>query len=133
MVEMGGWWDPLPEELPPSLAIKTENGKISLFLHRLVEQLDNGFWRVKVFFGFMERPDLPTTLDWCEEHGLNLDSMETTFFVGRETLIPSPASPGMALWRERLFVLLARNSTDPSTWFRIPPGRIVELGIQIEL
>ncbi len=99
----------------------------------LVEKLDNGFWRVKVFFGFMERPDLPTTLDWCEEQGLALDAMETTFFVGRETLIPSIGSTEMSYWRERLFVRMYRNASSAAGFFKLPPNRVVELGSQVVL
>ena len=81
----------------------------------------------------MERPDLPTTLDWCEEQGLALDAMETTFFVGRETLIPSIGSTEMSYWRERLFVRMYRNASSAAGFFKLPPNRVVELGSQVVL
>ena len=66
------------------------------------------------------------------EQGLNLDPMSTTFFLGRETLIPSK-KPGMALWREKLFALMVRNAQRPTDFFRIPVNRVVELGMQVRL
>ena len=64
--------------------------------------------------------------------GLPLDLDDTTYFLGRETLIATSA-PGMAIWREHLFVLMARNAVRPTGFFRLPPERVVELGVQVEL
>ncbi|MCK9284923.1 MAG: potassium transporter Kup [Rhodocyclaceae bacterium] len=96
------------------------------------EKLPNDFWRVKVFYGFMDEPDLPAALEWCAEQGLHLDAMDTTFFLGRETLIPKLGSE-MAYWREKLFVALFRNAGSAATYFRLPPNRVVELGTQVVL
>ncbi len=96
------------------------------------EKLPNNFWRVKVFYGFMDEPDLPAALEWCAEQGLHLDTMDTTFFLGRETLIPKIGSE-MAYWREKLFVALFRNASSSATYFRLPPNRVVELGSQVVL
>ncbi len=63
---------------------------------------------------------------------LELDEDDVTYFLGRETLIVTK-SPGMAMWRERLFVLMARNAVRATTFFRLPPERVVELGVQVEL
>ncbi|HEX5391675.1 MAG TPA: potassium transporter Kup [Rhodocyclaceae bacterium] len=97
-----------------------------------VERMPNDFWRVKVFYGFMDQPDLPSSLDWCGEQGLTLDTMDTTFFLGRETLIPKLRSD-MPYWREILFVALFRNAGSAASYFSLPPGRVVELGAQVVL
>jgi KUP system potassium uptake protein len=68
----------------------------------------------------------------AKEHGLELDEGDVTYVLGRETLIVTSA-PGMAMWRERLFVLMARNAVRATTFFRLPPERVVELGVQVEI
>ncbi len=97
-----------------------------------VENINAQFHKVKVFYGFMDSPDLPETLEWCAEQGLRLDAMDTSFFLGRETLIPKLNS-AMALWRERLFVAMYRNAGSVANYFSLPPNRVVELGSQIVL
>jgi KUP system potassium uptake protein len=97
-----------------------------------VEALDHGVWRVVVHHGFMETMDMPRIVTLAAQHGLNFKLMETSFFLGRETLIPS-AKPGMALWRESLFSIMSRNARSATAFFKIPPNRVVELGAQIEL
>jgi len=97
-----------------------------------VERQANDFWRVKVFYGFMDKPDLPAALDWCGEQGLVLDTMDTTFFLGRETLIPKLKSD-MPFWREILFVAMFRNAGSAAAYFQLPPNRVVELGTQVVL
>jgi KUP system potassium uptake protein len=98
----------------------------------IVEPINAQFYRVKVFFGFMDTPDLPVALEWCCEQGLDLDAMDTSYFLGRETLIPKLRSD-MAFWREKLFVSMFRNAGDAATWFMLPPNRVVELGSQVVL
>jgi KUP system potassium uptake protein len=97
-----------------------------------LEALNRGFWRVRVAHGFMEEPDLPATLEACAAHGLAMDAMETTYFLGRETLIPRFGSE-MAFWREKLFVALFRNAGSAAAYFKLPPNRVVELGTQVVL
>ncbi len=97
-----------------------------------VETINTQFYRVKVFFGFMDTPDLPEALDWCTEQGLRLDMMDTSFFLGRETLIPRPHSE-MAFWRERLFCAMVRNARNAADYFNLPSNRVVELGAQVVL
>jgi KUP system potassium uptake protein len=75
---------------------------------------------------------VPEILDRCRPLGLELDAMNTTFFLSRETIIPSKA-PGMALWREKLFAFLSRNAQRPTDFFRITANRVVELGMQVEM
>jgi KUP system potassium uptake protein len=98
----------------------------------LVEHFDQRFHRVKVRFGFMDQPDLPKALEHCAAQGLKLDMMDTSFFLGRETLIPKVGSE-MAYWREKLFVAMFRNASSAATYFKLPPNRVVELGAQVVL
>jgi KUP system potassium uptake protein len=97
-----------------------------------VQRLRNQFWQVKVFYGFMERPNLPEALEWCAEDGLDLDLMDTSFFLGRETLIPRLGSE-MALWREKVFIGMFRNAGSAASFFGLPANRVVELGTQVVL
>ncbi|CDI02619.1 putative potassium transport system protein kup 1 [Candidatus Competibacter denitrificans Run_A_D11] len=97
-----------------------------------VHPLGNNAWRIVVRYGFTENPDLPHALALCERYGLHFEMMDTTFFLGRATLIPTKRA-GMALWREKLFASLFRNATRPMDFFRIPYGRVVEMGTQVEL
>jgi KUP system potassium uptake protein len=97
-----------------------------------VEAINPQFHRVKLFYGFMDDPDLPESLEWCAEQGLRIDMMDTSFFLGRETLVPKPGA-AMALWRERLFAAMYRNAGSIAGYFGLPPNRVVELGSQIVL
>ena len=96
-----------------------------------VEHLREGFYRITGSYGFMQDPSVPELLESCEAHGLKVKPQETTFFLSRETIIPTRA-PGMAIWRERLFAIMARNSQHATAFFRLPANRVVELGMQIE-
>lgn len=97
-----------------------------------VEELECGFWRVRVRYGFMQSPNVPVALRTCERHGLDVDLDATTFYLGRHTLIPTD-KPGMMIWREKLFAFMARNSARATQFYKIPPAQVVELGIQVEL
>ncbi len=97
-----------------------------------VEMLPFEFYRVSLSYGFMESPDLPRDLALCAQHGLALDMMDTSFFIGRETLIPRVGSE-MSLWREKLFVSMFRNAGSVTHFFKLPPNRVVELGTQVIL
>jgi KUP system potassium uptake protein len=90
------------------------------------------FFKMLANYGFKEDPDIPALLEDCGRKGFAFDMMETSFFVSRETLIPTVA-PGMALWREKLFVSMSKNATKASEFFQIPTNRVVELGTQVEL
>ncbi|MEO5765438.1 MAG: potassium transporter Kup [Casimicrobiaceae bacterium] len=90
------------------------------------------FFKMIANYGFKEDPDIPALLEDCGRKGFSFDMMETSFFVSRETLIPTVA-PGMALWREKLFVSMSKNATKASEFFQIPTNRVVELGTQVEL
>ncbi len=97
-----------------------------------VEDLGKGFFRIIGRFGFMEDPNVPDLLDRAKAFGLEFKPMETTYFLGRETLIPSQ-KPGLARWRTSLFAFMSRNAHRATAYFRIPPNRVVELGAQVEL
>jgi len=98
----------------------------------LVEGLAEGFYRITVRYGFFQEPDIPKVLRLCKAFGLEFDIMQTSFFLGRETLIPS-VQPEMALWREHMFVVMSRNAISATDFFKIPAGRVVELGTQVQL
>jgi KUP system potassium uptake protein len=110
-------------------------------------ELGEGFYKVVAHYGFMESPDIPMALALLSKPGLDgrpvaIKAMETSFFLGRETLIatrnPPPASaiPGaigrMSMWRKRLFILMTRNARSATAFFGLPPNRVVELGAQIQ-
>ena len=97
-----------------------------------VEQLGQGFYRLMVYFGFMERPDVSATLALCKDRGLEFDLMQTTFFLSRATVIPTTAG-AMALWRENLFAAMARNARTAADYYNIPVNCVVELGTKIEI
>jgi len=97
-----------------------------------VQGMGHNFYRIIAHYGFMEDPSIPAILDLSAQQGLQFNLMDTTFFLGRETLIPTPR-PGMALWRETLFVSMSRNAARAMDFFRIPHTRVVELGTQVEL
>ena len=97
-----------------------------------VEPLGQGFYRLTLRYGFMEEPDVPDALREASERGFPIDLSDTTFFLGVETLLAT-RRPGLPLWRERLFVLIARNAVRANAFFKIPPERVVELGMQVEL
>jgi KUP system potassium uptake protein len=97
-----------------------------------VEALGHDFWQVRLRYGFMEDADIPAALAAVAHDGLSFKPMDTTYFLGRETLIATKR-PGMALWREHLFAVMARNARPATTFFRLPPNRVVELGAQVEL
>ena len=97
-----------------------------------VRTLGCDFYQFLAYYGFKEDPDIPELLEESGRRGFEFEMMETSFFVSRETLIPTGA-PGMALWRERLFASMSKNAVKASEFFRIPTNRVVELGTQIEL
>ncbi|HEY5307083.1 MAG TPA: potassium transporter Kup [Casimicrobiaceae bacterium] len=96
------------------------------------QPLGCNFFQIIAYYGFKQDPDIPELLEECGRRGFAFDMMDTSFFVSRETLIATVA-PGMALWREKLFVSMSKNATKASEFFRIPTNRVVELGTQVEL
>jgi KUP system potassium uptake protein len=139
-----------PTGTPPALAHNTQHNKV-LHEHVVVltvstaqkphvpveervsvEALPHDLFNVRVQYGFMEDPDVPAALLQAREQGLVFDTDDLTYFLGRETIIVTRRK-GMAIWREKLFVLMARNAVRATAFFRLPPERVVELGVQVEM
>jgi KUP system potassium uptake protein len=97
-----------------------------------VEPLGYGLYNVRVQYGFMEDPDVPLALAQARALGAEIDFEDLTYFLGRETIIPTRRR-GMALWREKLFVVMTRNAARATAFFRLPTERVVELGVQVEV
>jgi KUP system potassium uptake protein len=97
-----------------------------------IEPVGHGIHAVRVQYGFMEDPNVPDALARARAQGLHIDLGDLTYFLGRETIIVT-RHPGMAVWRERLFVLMARNAQRATAFFRLPTERVVELGVQVEM
>ena len=97
-----------------------------------VEPLGHCFWRVTLRFGFMNTPDVPKALTLAESHGLTVPPFETTYFLSRETVVPTPGS-GMLHWRERLFAAMSRNASGIVEFFRLPDNAVVELGTRVQI
>jgi KUP system potassium uptake protein len=95
-----------------------------------IELINSDFKKVVLSYGFMESPNLPKALALCRRQGLKFDIMSTSFFLGRRSVVPS-AHSGMPLWQDKLFIYLMKNSANPTEFFKIPPGRVVELGAQV--
>ena len=115
------------------LTLKTRDIPVVPQAKRLrILDLDCHFLQIEAFYGFMEDQDIPALLEECGRCGIPFDMMDTSFFASRETLIASVA-PGMAIWREKLFVSMSKNATKATEYFKIPTNRVVELGTQVEL
>ncbi|HEY3968441.1 MAG TPA: potassium transporter Kup [Planctomycetaceae bacterium] len=100
-----------------------------------IEEVGEGFWRVFLKYGFMDQPDIPLALSQVREGGLELPR-EVSYFLGRETVLATvlaTGKPGMAVWRERLFVWMSRNAQSATHFFRLPPEQVIEVGVQVEL
>ncbi len=97
-----------------------------------VQNLGEGFYRLTLRYGFMEETDVPAALAHTEICGGPFEMMKTSFFLSRQTLLPS-AKPGMAIWREKLFAWMMRNAASAMEFFRLPTNRVVELGSQVEI
>jgi KUP system potassium uptake protein len=95
-----------------------------------IEPISADFTKVTITYGFMENPNLPKGLALCRKQGLKFDIMATSFFLGRRSVVPA-AQSGMPLWQDKLFIFLTKNATNPTDFFNIPPGRVVELGTQV--
>jgi KUP system potassium uptake protein len=97
------------------------------------ERLGRDCWRVRVRYGFMNRPDVVRALEACSALGLQIDFMDTSFFLSRQTIVPVRGASGMAFWRERLFAAMSRNAGNVTEFFNIPANRVVELGTRVEI
>jgi KUP system potassium uptake protein len=101
--------------------------------HRVqLAQLAPGFWRVTLHYGFMDTPDVPAGLALCEAKGLAIPVFETSYFLSRETVVPTPGD-GMMAWRERVFAAMSRNAGGVAEFFRLPDNAVVELGTRVQI
>ena len=97
-----------------------------------VVDLGQGFYRLTLRYGFMEETDIPAALAHAPMCGGPFEMMKTSFFLSRQTLVPSE-KPGMGIWREKLFAWMMRNAASAMEFFRLPTNRVVELGSQLEI
>jgi KUP system potassium uptake protein len=97
-----------------------------------IQPLGQEMFNVRVQYGFMEDPDVPQALEQARKQGLEVDTEDVTYFLGRETIIVTRRK-GMAIWREKLFVFMARNAVRATAFFHLPPERVIELGVQVEM
>jgi KUP system potassium uptake protein len=97
-----------------------------------VEKLGDGFWRIQIHFGFMEKPDVPAALDCVKDSALRFDSMRTTYFIGRETILAT-RKLALSAWRGSVFAWMTRNAGDVTSYFCLPPNGVVELGARVEV
>ena len=139
-----------PSSIPPTLSHNIEHNRVIhetvVFLSVIVKDLPrvpmtervevqplaNDFYRVSLNYGFMDQFNVPRDLLLTHAHGLELKPDEISYFLGRERVLAS-ARPGMARWREHLFIVMTRNSRSATDFFRLPPERVVELGAQVEI
>ncbi|NLS28569.1 Low affinity potassium transport system protein kup [Sphingomonas sp. S2M10] len=139
-----------PDSIPPALLHNLKHNKV---LHerivlltvaieqvphvrgaecRTMEPLGEGFFRVVLHYGFMDEVDVPLALAAIQDCGAPFKPMETSYFLARQTLLPS-SRPGMAIWREKLFAWMVRNAESAMEFFKLPTNRVVELGSQLEI
>jgi KUP system potassium uptake protein len=97
-----------------------------------VERLSGRFYRVTISYGFMDQPDVPVAMALCAAQGLVIEPMATSYFLGRETVVPDRGGE-MSYWREALFATLYRNARTATDFFRLPPNQVVELGTRVSL
>jgi len=97
------------------------------------EDAGHGFYRVILHYGFMEEVDIPRDLAAIKTCGAPFNMMSTSFFLGRQKLIASKSRAGMALWREKLFAAMLKNSESAMEFFKLPTNRVVELGSQLQI
>ena len=99
----------------------------------IVEDLGRGLYNVRLQYGFMEDPDVPhALLAAAKARGMKFDFQDVVYFLGRETILVTRGD-GMAMWREKLFVVMSRNAVRATAYFRLPTERVVELGVQVEM
>lgn len=98
----------------------------------VVDRLSNRFTRVVAHYGFMQTPSIRSIFKACRAEGLEVDPLQATYFLGRETLIATER-PGMALWRERLFAFMSRNAQRAAVFFELPSEQVIEIGLRVEL
>lgn len=139
-----------PEAIPPALFHNIEHNKVLhervVFLSVIVRDyprvpvderievhaMSDGFYRVCLYYGFMDQFNVPRELMLAKAQGLDIELQEVSYFLGRERVLASD-KPGMPIWREQLFIIMGRNSRNATDFFRLPPEQVVELGAQVEI
>jgi KUP system potassium uptake protein len=96
------------------------------------EEIGEGCYRITITYGFMDEPNIPRELARLEIPDLPFTDSDVSYFLGRETLLATE-KPGLAWWREKLFVLMSRNAQSATVYFHLPPDRVFEVGAQVEL
>jgi KUP system potassium uptake protein len=104
-------------------------------LQRLkIQDWDQGISQVLIHFGFMEDPDVPRALEGAQARGLlDIDHENVVYFVGGQTIIPTPVHTGMSMWRKRLYALMVRNAAQSIAFYKLPPDLVIEIGMEIEI
>ncbi len=97
-----------------------------------IQEIIPNFYRILVYYGFLEIPKMKHILEALRQNNIHFNIKETTFVLGRETILPSN-EPNMSLWRERLFAFMSKNAQRPTAFFKIPPNQVIEVGIQVEI
>ncbi|HEX9171582.1 MAG TPA: KUP/HAK/KT family potassium transporter, partial [Telluria sp.] len=97
-----------------------------------VEPLGHNCFQVNLSYGFIEERNVPADLALCAQFGLDVEAMETSYFIARHNVIATPGT-GMAMWREKLYAAMARNARDAADYFQLPSNRVIELGTQVEI
>jgi len=97
-----------------------------------VRRLTDSFWSARLHYGFMEGPDVPAMLARCADAGLAVEPMRTSYFVSRETIVPTPGE-GMWAWRERLYAAMQRNAGSAVEYFQLPNNAVIELGTRVQI
>ncbi len=137
------WGAPVPllhnlkhnKVLHTRVAVLTIKTREVPFVHKervQIEELCSGFYRIIAYYGFMEIPKIKHILEACRERGIRFPIQETTFVLGRETILPR-GHQALPLWREHIFAIMARNAERPTAYFKIPPNQVIEVGIQVEI
>ena len=98
----------------------------------LIDNMGKGFYRLRIYYGFMETPDIPAALELCAKQGLVFEMMNTSFFISHAVIVTGP-NPGMMNWRKRLFLALSKNAMNAAEFFNIPTNRVIEMGTRIEI
>jgi KUP system potassium uptake protein len=103
-----------------------------------IQEVMPNIYRILAYYGFMETPKMKHILEACRQQDIKFNVSETTFVLGRETIIADKSNnyttePEMSHWRERLFAIMSKNAQRPTAFFRIPPNQVIEVGIQVEI
>jgi KUP system potassium uptake protein len=111
----------------------TDSPRVAESERVLCRPINDDFKRVEVKYGFMETPNIPKALAACRKQGLEFEVLSTSFFLGRKTVVANPRKGLVGAFQDRLFILLAKNSANPTDFYQIPPGRVLEMGTQVSV